>query len=438
MREWTTVSLDTISSQRKGISYKSEDYSNSEDGHPFITIKCVVKGGGYEPTGIKFYNGLSIKADHLAPGDLLFAVTDLTRAGDIVGSPLRVPNFGSSKPALASMDCMRIEPDASQCDKRFLYHLLMLADVRGKMVAYSAGSTVLHLDTKRVPGFLVRIPKDIRVQAKIATVLDGIDTSIEKTEALIAKHQQIKAGLMHDLFTRGVLPNGQLRPPRSEAPALYRETAMGWIPLEWSVSDCVREFAIDAGITLGPHRRPGKNAHAYLRVANVHRDELRLEDIAYLEEFSGDADLPLKKKDLLVVEGHANRMEIGRCAMVSEAAVGMLFQNHLFRLRPQRLMSEFALAWLNSHHAQRYWDTTCSTSSGLNTINRKMLIRLPVLVPTDGEQTQIVNAISVAKRRIEGLSLQAHKLQNQKHGLMQDLLTGRVSVKLEEPDKEPA
>ncbi|WP_374592609.1 restriction endonuclease subunit S [Aquabacterium sp.] len=265
-------------------------------------------------------------------------------------------------------------------------------------------------------------------QKYIAACLASIDTAIERTEALITKHQQIKAGLMQDLFTRGVQPNGQLRPPRSEAPGLYQETALGWLPREWSVSDCGREFAIDSGITLGPHRRPGRNARPYLRVANVHRDELRLEDLAHLEELAGDSDLSLKEKDLLVVEGHANRMEIGRCAMITAAAVGMLFQNHLFRLRPQRLISEFALDWLNSHHAQRYWDMTCSTSSGLNTINRKMLGRLPVHVPPVDEQARIVRASSGAKCRIEEEAQLLAKLRRQKLGLMQDLLSGRVSV----------
>ncbi len=41
---------------------------------------------------------------------------------------------------------------------------------------------------------------------------------------------------MHDLFTRGVLPNGQLRPPREQAPELYQETAIGWISREWDIS----------------------------------------------------------------------------------------------------------------------------------------------------------------------------------------------------------
>ena len=40
---------------------------------------------------------------------------------------------------------------------------------------------------------------------------------------------------MHDLFTRGVTPDGKLRPTRAEAPQLYKESPLGWIPKEWEV-----------------------------------------------------------------------------------------------------------------------------------------------------------------------------------------------------------
>ena len=73
-------------------------------------------------------------------------------------------------------------------------------------------------------------------QKKIADCISSVDATIEKTEALIEKYQQIKAGLMHDLFTRGVLPDGKLRPTREQAPELYRETGIGWIPNEWGIS----------------------------------------------------------------------------------------------------------------------------------------------------------------------------------------------------------
>ena len=40
---------------------------------------------------------------------------------------------------------------------------------------------------------------------------------------------------MNDLFTRGIGPDGKLRPPRSQAPELYKKTELGWIPKEWEV-----------------------------------------------------------------------------------------------------------------------------------------------------------------------------------------------------------
>ena len=300
----------------------------------------------------------------------------------------------------------------------------------------SQGSTFAAIsssDLRSLP-----IPQfSLKKQERLATIFSGINTAIEKTEALIAKYQQIKAGLMHDLFTRGVLPNGQLRPPREQAPELYQETAIGWIPRQWALSCCAQMFAVDSGITLGPHRRPSKRPHSYLRVANIHRDEIRLHDVAQLEALPGEAEYSLRKYDLLVVEGHANRAEIGRCAMVFDDAEGMLFQNHLFRLRSSSLDAHYALLWMNSHHAQQYWEAACSTSSGLNTINRKMLGVMAVCVPSHSEQKQIAAAALSCRQMIASESGKLRKLQRQKLGLMQDLLTGKVQVKVHEPTPEP-
>lgn len=101
----------------------------------------------------------------------------------------------------------------------------------------SQGSTFAAVSTADVQ--TVPIPAfALAKQNKIATILTSIDTAIEKTEALIEKYRQIKAGLMHDLFTRGVFPNGQLRPPREQAPGLYQETVIGWIPKDWRLEAC--------------------------------------------------------------------------------------------------------------------------------------------------------------------------------------------------------
>ena len=51
-------------------------------------------------------------------------------------------------------------------------------------------------------------------QSKIAKVLDTLDTAIHETEAIIAKLKAVKQGLLHDLLTRGIDANGELRPDR--------------------------------------------------------------------------------------------------------------------------------------------------------------------------------------------------------------------------------
>ena len=55
------------------------------------------------------------------------------------------------------------------------------------------------------------------MQRKIARILTTLDNLIEKTEALIAKHEAIKQGMLHDLFTRGIDAQGHLHPTQAEA-----------------------------------------------------------------------------------------------------------------------------------------------------------------------------------------------------------------------------
>jgi type I restriction enzyme S subunit len=70
--------------------------------------------------------------------------------------------------------------------------------------------------------------------------LRAIDTQIEATRALIAKQERVRAGLMQDLFTRGVDEHGQLRPSPEEAPNLYHQTELGWLPKGWGTGSILR------------------------------------------------------------------------------------------------------------------------------------------------------------------------------------------------------
>ena len=114
--------------------------------------------------------------------------------------------------------------------------------------------------------------------------------------------------------------------------------------------------------------------------------------------------------------------------MATERVEGYTFQNHLFRLRPTQLSAGFALLWMNGASTRRYWWRMCSTSSGLNTINRSLLSAVPVAVLPVPEQERVLAFARGASSRIEQESEALRKLRTLKHGLMDDLLTGRVRV----------
>lgn len=304
----------------------------------------------------------------------------------------------------------------------------IMAHKAGTLKKVSQGTTfeaisrddLLSLQVPRIPNAEANL---------IESVLDTLDIQIQKTDALIAKLEKIKEGLLHDLLTRGIDHNGQLRPSPEKAPELYQESALGLIPRDWAVSSAHQDFVIDSGFTLGAHRRPQRNARPYLRVANVHRGRLDLSEIAYLEANDEEmAKKSLSKDDLLIVEGHANPGEIGRCAMATESVSGYTFQNHLFRLKAIALIPHFAFLWMNSDTVKKYWRKAASSSSGLYTINRTKLEAVPTAKPKNAEQLAISRLVKKHEDEIATATQEHKKLKKLKAGISDDLLTGKVRV----------
>lgn len=445
MSEWHEVQLGGVATFRKGINYTSSDYSDEDSGRPFMTIKCFVKGGGYEAKGLKYIRGSFRKEDRLSAGDLIFSVTDLTRAGDIVGSPLQVPFFGEDAYAVASMDCMRIEPVDSVCNKDFLYQRMMLSDIRRQMVAYSAGSTVLHLDTKQVPRISARFPVDPKIQQKIAHILQTIDRAIEHTEALIDKYQQIKAGLMHDLFTRGIGPNGQLRPPRDQAPELYQQTSIGWIPKEWSCLP-LKNMA-RAGIThlrTGPFGTSLKGEHwvvegtPVITIGALGEGGFDSNELLFIGDLDAQrlADFQMKLGDIVF----SRVADVGRSVVIEEMQVGWIMSSNLMRISLDKefVAPHFLQNQLSFDSRVKKQIRTKVNSGGRDVANSEVLNSLLFVWPDINEQGRILMRANTLNTRILTERKYLEKFQKQKSGLMHDLLTGKVPVTVDAAAPEAA
>lgn len=114
---------------------------------------------------------------------------------------------------------------------------------------YINGGTRAKLTQEELKKIRINIIDDYDMQSKIADILSTCDEVIEKTEETIEKYKQIKAGMMQDLFTRGLDENGKLRPTYAQNPDLYKYSKLldRYIPTEWEADKLDNLFTYTVG-----------------------------------------------------------------------------------------------------------------------------------------------------------------------------------------------
>lgn len=319
--------------------------------------------------------------------------------------------------------------DSTTLDQRYLYYSVLLPETRNKIERRITGSAQPGLNSQFVSA--VDIPlQPLSKQRKIAAILSGIDTAIEKTEALIAKYQQIKAGLMHDLFTRGVLPNGQLRPPREQAPELYQEKAIGWIPREWATEKLEN---LASQIVDGVHHTPLYVEHGipFVTVKNLTAsDRIDFSDLNYVSETDHEI---FKRRaapqagDVLVTKD--GTLGVARVVESGHPEFSIFVSVALLRPIENRIDSRWLFLFFDAGIYEKQLGFL-SAGTGLKHIHlehfRKFLLPLPCL----DEQSMICSRIEKVSRIIRSERRTSEKLRQQKLGLMQDLLTGKIPIKV--------
>ena len=277
---------------------------------------------------------------------------------------------------------------------------------------------------------------DLDEQERIAEILSTLGEAIEQTEALIAKTQAIKAGLMHDLFTRGITANGELRPPREEAPQLYKDSPLGWIPKEWYCRQLGELAEIVSGVTLGQSAGSTGVEVPYLRVANVQDGHFDLREIKSVGVAAAQlVKLMLQPGDVLMNEG-GDFDKLGRGAVWSGEISPCIHQNHVFRVRPKAgsIRSQYLAYWSQTATGRRYFLISSKQSTNLASINSTQLHRFPIAVANEVEQVAIETRLLAVDAQVAQLQRELSIRESLKHGLMHDLLTGRVAVPLPESE----
>lgn len=314
----------------------------------------------------------------------------------------------------------------------FLYY--QLQRTKQQYARFGSGSTFLEVGKRDTDAFPVLIPGEAN-QRKIAEVLSLIDTQIEATETLIAKQERVRAGLMQDLFTRGVDEQGQLRPPCEQAPHLYHQTELGRLPLGWEVKSVanVTESVIDGpfGSNLKSEHYVDEPGVRVVRLQNIQVGFYDNRDSAYVSERHALllARFSVLPKDVLIASLGDDRFQAGRACCYPSDLGPAINKADCFRVRAERsqALPEFLMLTFNSERMRPELTKLIQgvTRQRINVGNFK---RLSVAMPDLSEQNAIVEGFESATKPILELNAELSELQRLKSGLMQDLLNGKVPV----------
>ncbi len=320
-------------------------------------------------------------------------------------------------------------------DGQFLFYQVGLNKERYK--GFGIGSTFLEVNKRDTERFELLVAPE-KEQRRIADILSTLDEAIEQTEALIAKYQQIKAGLMQDLFTRGLFPEASakgdvtwtLRPTRAQSPHLYKESPLGWVPKEWEVSTLGESCEWFSGGT--PSRSKSEwwsGDFPWLTPKDMKAFELSDTSEHITKEAALFGSRVVSAGTVFIV---VRGMILAHSFPVVLGLKDFAFNQDIKAVQAMnRLGSRFMAYWFVGH-TDLFLRKTTEATHGTKRFDLQEISKVSIGLPKLDEQNAIVSRLDSISMRIDSEQALVAKLRQQKHGLMHDLLTGRVCVKAAE------
>jgi len=421
MSDWRTGELGDLATGIRGVSY-TPDQLREFKGLGTVTLLRAnnIQGGRLNFNGTQIVpRGVVSDGQIMRVGDIAVCMSNGSKALVGKAAPL-VADIGESLTVGAFCSIFR----PTECaDPGFVKYLFQSADYRKQLDWSLAGSAINNLRNSEMQSFRISVPPADE-QREIAEILDTLDTSIRQTEAIIEKLKQVKQGLLHDLLTRGIDANGELRAPRSQAPHLYKNSPLGWIPREWTPTPLGELAEVNRGkFTHRPRNDPafyggrypfiqtGDVANAAGGYVSTYSQTLSERGIAVSQVF------PVGTVAITIAANIADTAILAVPMYFPDSVVGAIVAPSV-NTRFVELSIRRAKPRLNARAPQ----------SAQKNINLQDLRPMLVAVPGKAEQDAIAARYEAVQRRIDAEAAAARKLRETKSGLMDDLLTGRVRV----------
>jgi type I restriction enzyme S subunit len=408
--EWKVATLsDLVTRLENGLTYKQNSGGN---GIPITRIETI-SDEKIDSGKVGLVEGLSddeISRHRLEVGDILFShINSVEHIG-------KTAIYRQEPPLLIhGMNLVLIRPKKGCVNPYFLLYYMKYGPTRNRFRSLAKNAVnQASINTTELKAFKVPVPPLVE-QDEVATILATVDEAIERIDEIISTTQRLKKGLMQHLLTKGI---GHTK---------FKQTEIGEIPENWKVTPIGSITQVRNGST------PRRNINEYWEngtIPWVPTTQVNERFITVAREYITDVairetHLPLVPRGSLLLAMIGQGLTRGKVAkLLIDATIN---QNFAAIYPCESLDSDFLFHYLahnylrirNMGRGGNQWALNCD-------VVRSILIPEP---PKD-EQEKIAKILSSVDEKSETETERRQQLTQLKRGLMQDLLTGKVRVKV--------
>ncbi|HBB9938395.1 restriction endonuclease subunit S [Enterobacter cloacae] len=395
---WEKNSLDSLFEFKNGLNTEKEQYGN---GYKFVNVMDVFRNDILTESkiiGRVQVTDKQLEGYQLKYGDVLFNRTSET-FDEIAIAAIYLDN------AIATFGgfVIRARPKGNQIDPAYSVFLFQSKSYRSQVVKLGQGAIRANIGQKDLARVCILVPP-LAEQKKIAQILSTWDKAISVTEKLLTNSLQQKQALMQQLLT------GKKR--------LLNENGDRFIG-EW----CTCTLSEVAHIIMGSSPKSEAYNDNGLGLPLIQGNADIKCRVSCPRVYTSDITKECTPGDILL----SVRAPVGTVALSQhKACIG----RGISAIKSKRKMSQsFLYQWFLWFEPKWCYLSQGSTFESINSDDIKTL---KLSVPNFEEQQKIAAVLSAADAEISTLEKKLACLRDEKKALMQQLLTGKRRVKVDE------
>lgn len=335
------------------------------------------------------------QSKEIKKGDILFA-----GSGETIEEIGKAVGYINDEKAFAGGDIIILSPN-KEIDTTCLSYALETDFVKRQKRVLGQGNSVVHIYASDLSKVKIPLPP-LPEQKAIAEILSAWDAFIQKTQALIDAKEKRKKSLMQQLLT------GKLRLRSASGERFSGEWKSRKLGDIGKIRMCKRIFN---------HETSEKGDIPFYKIGTFGKKPDAFISKEIFETYRSKFQFPRKGDILISAAGTIGRTVVydGKPSYFQDSNI-VWIENNETLVKNKYLFYVLQIVMYNTQGGtiQRLYNSIISTTK--------------FVCPPLDEQTAIAEVLQTADKEIELLKAKRDKLKEQKKGLMQVLLTGKVRV----------